>query len=307
MARGPLSAGHQVTERFASMDAHAYVDECLSREDRIAFEARLRDDAELRRSVDLWQAQNDGIRAAFRAPLRARGPISVGRPSNENLSAPMPPAIDSRRVGAASTPCDAPAAPPRTSPGDVRRIVLRPTPARRFWARALRWALISALASVVLMVWPAGGPPDERGLLIDAGLAAFRAFGGDSSVALDISSSDPRVLAKQLSPRFVARATAANFDLAGWTLIGARFVPGTASAAAFVLWENRDRVRMGLLIESLDAPASSMPRMREFGAVAISSWTEGGKGFAAVGPDASAVAELIRIGTANSANSFAAR
>ena len=77
------------------MDAHAYVDECLSREDRIAFEARLRNDPELRRQVDLWQAQNDAIRAAFRAPPRARGPLSVGRPFNENVSAP---AIDSRRA-----------------------------------------------------------------------------------------------------------------------------------------------------------------------------------------------------------------
>jgi anti-sigma factor RsiW len=287
------------------MDAHAYVDECLSREDRIAFEARLRDDAELRRRVDLWQAQNDAIRAAFRAPSRARGPISVGRASNENLSSPMPPATDSRRVGAASASSDAPAAPSRSSPCDVRRTVLKPTPARGFWAPALRGALVLSLASVVMTMWPAGGSPDERGPLTSSGLAAFRAFGGDSSVALDVSSSDPRVLAKALSPRFVARATAANFDLAGWTLIGARFVPGTASAAAFVLWENRDRARMGLLIESLDAPASSTPRTREFGAVAISAWTEDGKGFAAVGPDANAVATLIRLEGANSANSFA--
>jgi anti-sigma factor RsiW len=299
MARRALFAGHQVTERFASMDAHAYVDECLSREDRIAFEARLRDDLELRRRVDLWQAQNDAIRAAFRAPSRARGPISVGRPSNENLSPPLPPAVDSRRVSPASTPSDAPV--------DFRRIVLRPTPARKFWARALRWASILSLASVVVTVWPDGGPPDERGLLTGAGLAAFRAFGGGSTFALDISSGDPRVVAKQLSPRFVARATAANFDLAGWTLIGARFVPGTASAAAFVLWENRDRARIGLLIESLDAPASSTPTTSEFGAVAISAWTDGGKGFAAVGPDANTVAALIRIRGAGSANSFAAR
>ena len=80
------------------MDAHAYVDECLSREDRIAFEARLRDDPELRRQVHLWQAQNDAIRAAFRAPPRARGPLSVGRAFNENVSAPTPPAINSRRA-----------------------------------------------------------------------------------------------------------------------------------------------------------------------------------------------------------------
>ena len=81
------------------MDAHAYVDECLSRDDRIAFEARLRDDPELRRQVDLWQAQNDAIRAAFRAPPRARGPLSLGRPFHENVSGDAA-AINSRRAGA---------------------------------------------------------------------------------------------------------------------------------------------------------------------------------------------------------------
>ena len=291
------------------MDAHAYVDECLSREDRIAFEARLRDDPELRRQVDLWQAQNDAIRAAFRAPPRARGPLSLGRPFHENVS---PPAIDSRRAGAAATSSDAPAPPPRTSLANVRRIAPRPTLARRIRGRTLRSALILSLSSVLLALSPAGGPPDERGPLIGAGLAAFRAFGADSTVALDIPTTDGDVLARQLSPRFVARAAAANFDVAGWTLIGARFVPGTASVAAFVLWENRDRARLGLLIEPLDAPPSSTPRNRDFGGVAISAWTEGGQGFTAVGPDMNAVVALIGIGgpypaSFSPATSFAAR
>lgn len=289
------------------MDAHAYVDECLSWEDRIAFEARLRDDPELRRRVDLWQAQNNAIRAAFRAPPRTRGSFSVGRPSNENVSAPTPSAIDSRRAGVAATSRDAPAPPPRTALANARRIAPRPTRARRIWARALRLVLILSLSSVLLALSPAGGPPDERSPLIGAGLAAFRAFGADSSIALDIPTADARVLARQLSPRFVARAAAANFDVAGWTLLGARYVPGTASAAAFVLWENRDRARMGLLIEPLDAPASSAPRNRDLGGVAISAWTEGGKGFAAVGADMDTVAALIRIGGPHSAISFAAR
>jgi anti-sigma factor RsiW len=287
------------------MDAHAYVDECLSREDRIAFEARLRDDPELRRQVHLWQAQNDAIRAAFRAPPRARGSLSVGRAFNENVSAPTPPAVGSRRGGAVATSSDAPAPSLRTSLANARRFAPRPTLARRIWGRTLRSALILSLSSVLLALSPAGGPPDERGPLIGAGLAAFRAFGADSSVALDIPTTDARALAEQLTPKFVARA-AANFDVTGWTLIGARFVPGTASAAAFVLWENRDRARMGLLIESLDAPASSTPRNRDFGGVAISAWTEGGKGFAAVGPDMSAVAALVRIGGLYPASSFAA-
>jgi anti-sigma factor RsiW len=307
MARRAVSQGHQVTERFASMDAHAYVDECLSREDRLAFEARLRSDVELRRQVDLWQAQNDAIRAAFRAPCRTRGPLSGGRPSNENLSPPTTQAVDSRRAAALSTSSGAPLPSPRSSVGDARRSLPRPTRTHRVWARTLRSTLVLSLASIFLALSPAGGPPDERGALIGAGIAAFRAFGADSSVTLDLPTSDARALAKQLAPRFIARATTASFDLAGWTLIGARFVPGTASAAAFVLWENRDRTRMGLLIEPLDAPASSTPRNREYGGVAISAWTEGGKGFAAVGPDMNAVAALVRVDGPYSAVAFAAR
>ena len=294
-----------MTERVASIDAHAYVDECLSREDRIAFEAKLRDDLELRRRVELWQAQNDAIRAAFRAPPRSRGPLSVGRPSNQNLPTPIPPVIEPRAAGAGET-SEVPAFPPRASSAEPRRIAAQPAPADRNWALILRSGLILSLATILLALSAAGGPPDERGALVGAALAAFRAFGAEPSVPLDMNSSDSRVLARQLSPRFVAHA-AANFEIPGWTLIGARFVPGTASAAAFVLWENHDRARMGLLIEPLDAPASSKPRTGEFGGVATSAWTEGGRGFAAVGLDPGAVAALIRVGGPYSPHSFAAR
>ena len=287
------------------MDAHAYVDECLSREDRIAFEARLRDDPELRRQVDLWQAQNDAIRAAFRAPPRARGPLSVGRPFNENVS----------RAGdqfAARGGCR-----------DIERCA-RPFTANLAGERAANSRLDQP--------WRAGSGRGRYGRLWScrcrrfcwrsAPRAARRTSAARSSArglprfvhSAPIPASRStfprpmaRALARQLSPRFVARAAAANFDVAGWTLIGARFVPGTASAAAFVLWENRDRARMGLLIEPLDAPASSTPRNRDFGGVAISAWTEGGKGFAAVGPDMNAVVALIGIGGLYPASSFAAR
>jgi len=285
-----------VTERFVSIEAHAYVDDCLGREERIAFEARLRDDAELRRRVELWRQQNDAIRAAFRAPPRARGPLSVGRPSNENASATSP-AIDSRRVRAAEAPSDPPGRSPQ--PSGAGRTAPRPARAGRRSQSTLRAAFVFSLATFMLAVSSAGGPNDERGPLAEAGLAAFRAFGANSSVALDIPQGDARALARQLSPRFVVDPAATNFDVAGWRLVGARFVPGTASAGAFVIWENHDRARIGLLIEALDAPANSAPRMRDFGGVAISTWTEGGKGFAAVGPDLGAVGALIRVGRAD--------
>src|SRR5580704_1484226 len=123
MARRPVSPGDQVTERSVSIEAHAYVDDCLSRDARIAFEARLREDAELRRRVELWQQQNDAIRAAFRAPPRPRGPLSMRRPSTQNAAA-TPPAIDSRRMRAAEAPNDLAGRSQR--PSASRRTALRP-------------------------------------------------------------------------------------------------------------------------------------------------------------------------------------
>jgi len=65
-------------------EALAYVDNCLDAPARRAFEARLGGDAELRREVAQWQAQNREIRCAFGAP--ARDPLDLGRASNENGS-----------------------------------------------------------------------------------------------------------------------------------------------------------------------------------------------------------------------------
>jgi anti-sigma factor RsiW len=130
-----------------------------------------------------------------------------------------------------------------------------------------------------------------------AALAAYRAFGADPNVALEIFANDSRALAKKISPRYLADTAAMDFNAAGWSLIGARLVPGTASTAAFVLWENRERLRVGLLIEPLDAPAATPPREGQSGGLAVSAWTDAGEGFAAVGPDedADAVAALVHM------------
>lgn len=57
-----------MTEQFAAADLHAYVDNCLDRERRSALEAKLQKDPQMLRRVQLWQSQNEAIRAAFGAP-----------------------------------------------------------------------------------------------------------------------------------------------------------------------------------------------------------------------------------------------
>ena len=79
-----------MSDGFASLDAHAYVDNSLNAADRAAFEAAMRRDAELRARVDAWEAQNEAIRLAFGAAPRPRAAPALGRPSNENAP-PSPP------------------------------------------------------------------------------------------------------------------------------------------------------------------------------------------------------------------------
>ena len=157
------------------MDAHAYVDECLCREDQIAFEGqKLRDDPGIAKAGRFVAgAKRRDTRRFSRSASRSRAAFCSGRPFHENVS---PPAIDSRRAGAAATSSDAPAPPQRTSLANVRQIAPRPTLARRrSWGRTLRSALILSLVVGFAGAQPRlGGPPDERGPLIGAGLAAFR-------------------------------------------------------------------------------------------------------------------------------------
>src|SRR5436305_13247269 len=90
-----------MSEAYAILDAHAYVDNCLSPADRLNFEAVMRRDAKLRARVEAWGAQNEALRLAFGSASRPRAnpAPALGRPSNENNVAPGP--APSRLPGAA--------------------------------------------------------------------------------------------------------------------------------------------------------------------------------------------------------------
>jgi len=274
-----------MTDRFASSEAHGYVDSCLDPQQKRAFEARLHEESELRRRVETWQAQNEAIRLAFGASPRTR--FSLGRPSNENATARLNAETDLRRVE--SSPAPRKAGSGETSQA-ARPVAEAPPPALGM----LRWAAVGALAFGLLCVSASGGPADPRDALMDAGASSLRAFSAAAVAPLDMPTHDARALAKWLSPRFALNPPLSGLEIPGWSLVGARMVPGTRSAAALILFENEDHVRAGLMIEPLDAPPALAPLARRIGAVASAAATEGGHGIAAMGPSVSVVAALMR-------------
>ncbi len=90
-----------MSEGRRALDAHAYVDGCLSASERAAFEVALARDPRLRARVDAWRAQNEAMQVAFGAHVRPRAPLT--RPSNENSPPPRPaaPRLSSRPVAVA--------------------------------------------------------------------------------------------------------------------------------------------------------------------------------------------------------------
>lgn len=260
-----MSDGH------ASLDAHAYVDNCLSPADRASFEAALRRDAKLRARVDAWESQNDAIRLAFGAAPRARIVPSQGRPSNENAAgaapAPVEPLAPANRVRAAA----AKTAAKRPARGQA--------------------AALGGLAFFAGLAGFAGGPIDPREALMARADAALRADAAFGEERLDFISDNPRAVSAWLAPRF-ARLSPNRLAPPGWSLLGVRVVPGLTSAAAFVVYEDALGGRAGLLLEPMDA-LPDLPQIgRRDADETIVAGAEDGFAYAAVGPTRSGIGAL---------------
>ena len=225
MARRALSAGHQVTERFASTDVHAYVDECLGREDRIAFEA----------SSAMMRSCGDGLSCGGRKTTRYAPPFARrrGRADRFRSAGPRMKTLRRRlrrqsiraRARASEAPSDAPRHSARTS-GERREPFAAPCRSGGKWAPRLRWAFV-----FIAFDDSFGCEPRRRAATMNADPSPRRGWPPSARSApirtsRSIFAGDSHALAGQISPRFVVDATAANFDVAGWRLIGARFVPG---------------------------------------------------------------------------------
>ena len=73
-------------EAWRTADLHAYVDDCLEPDERLAFEQQMTQDAALARRAALWRAQNSAIRAAFDGESARTFSMSIVRHQNETAS-----------------------------------------------------------------------------------------------------------------------------------------------------------------------------------------------------------------------------
>jgi anti-sigma factor RsiW len=275
-------------EAWRIADLHAYVDDCLEPDERLAFEQQMAQDPALARRASLWRAQNSAIRTAFDGERARAFSISIvghqnetlakagrsaavgGKPSREHPTQPSSPRI-----------ADAPRFSAKTAATDA----LRPS---------LLWRLgLGTMFVCLACVWaPAATVFPARGLG-EAGVAAFQAFARPGVDPVEFATTDRAEAQAWLTARLPHPVTVPATPSA-IRLMGARIAPYPGSPAAFLVYKSQDRP-VGLLIQFLDAPAIRAPQLLAADGAAAAVWTWRSQGFALVGdPDARS---LLRIAT----------
>ena len=273
------------TSRLA--DLHAYVDDCLEPDDRLAFETRMAQDPALARRAAEWRSQNSAIRAALDSEGAKAFSISLVRHENEIPSRGRRPAVIGGRAGDQPTRSSLAAIVDATrSSAEARKSsALRPP---LLWRPAL-----AALSIGLACIWAPAAvvvPAKELGA---ADVAAFRAFARPGVAPVELATSDRTEAEAWLTTRLMHPVHLPETPSAV-SLIGARIAPYPGAPAAFLLYRSQDRP-LGLLIQPLDAPQPTAPRLVGADGGYAAVWTSRGEGFALVG-DLDA-ASLLKIAT----------
>ena len=261
-------------------DLHAYVDDCLEPDERLAFEQRMAQDPALARRAALWRGQNSAIRAAFDGEGARAFPISLVRHQNETFGRSARSGAAGVRLSGEQLPRASLAAFAETG-REIR------SPAARILARnafrlRLPWRLGLAVLSVCLaLVWVPAASAVAGKRLGEAGVAAFRAFGRPKVELVELATSDTAEaqawLTAQLARPLYLPATSPILKL-----IGARIAPYPGAPAAFLFYRSQDRL-VGLLVQSLDAPGTMGPQLLAADGGTAAVWTWRGQGLALVG------------------------
>jgi anti-sigma factor RsiW len=276
-------------EAWRIADLHAYVDDCLEPDERLAFEQQIAQDPALARRATVWRAQNSAIRAAFHSEGAKTFSISIVRHQNETLSK-------------AGRSADVGGRPSRDEP--MRQSSPAIAEASRFSAKVaapdafrppLLWRLgLAALSVCLAFVWaPAATVVPAKGLG-EAGVAAFQAFARPGVEPVEFATSDRTEAQAWLTARLM-HPVALPATPSPVRLMGARIAPYPGSPAAFVVYKSQDRP-VGLLIRSLDAPATGAPQLLATADGRTAAvWTWRSQGFALVGDLDAAL--LLKIAT----------
>jgi len=273
-------------ETWRVADLHAYVDDCLEPEQRQTFEQRMAQDPALARRAAAWRAQNSAIRAALDGEGARAFSISLVRHQGEVLSQgrrPAPaggrPSVEQARLSVL-TVADAPPSSAKGAPSTVRPWLLwRLVVAALFVGLASLWAPASTVV-----------PAKELGA---ADVAAFRAFVRPGVAPVELSTGDRTQSETWLAARLM-RPVYLPATPSALKLIGARIAPYPGAAAAFLVYRSQDRP-LGLLVQFLDAPRTTAPRLLAADGGYAAVWTWRGEGFALAGN--LDTASLLRIAT----------
>jgi anti-sigma factor RsiW len=257
-------------------DLHAFVDDCLEPDERLAFEQQMAQDPALARRASLWRAQNNAIRTAFDGEGARAFPISVIRHQNESL-------VKAGRSAAVGKPSlEQPTQPASLRIADTSRLSAKVAAPDSF-RPSLLWQLGLAVVSVCFaLVWtPAATVVPARGLG-EAGVAAFQAFARPGVESVEFATTDTAESQAWLTTRLM-HPVYLPVTPSAFRLIGARIAPYPGAPAALVVYKSQDGP-VGLLVQPLDAPAARKPQLlTAANGRTAAVWTWRGQGLALVG------------------------
>jgi anti-sigma factor RsiW len=263
-------------EAWRLADLHAYVDDCLEPDERRAFETRMAEDPALARHATMWRAQNSAIRSAFDGEGPRAFSISIvrhqnGVPGKGRRAAPVGARPDREQPSRSSLP----------GLDDASRIAAKASVATAF--RPWRpWRLgLSALFVCLACAWCPAAPVVPAKGLGESAAAAFRAFVRPGVAPVEFATGDSGESQEWLTAHLL-HPVYLPATLSAVGLLGARIAPYPGAPAAFLIYSAQERL-VGLLIRSLDAPATRAPELLSADGRNAAVWVWRGQGFALVG------------------------
>jgi anti-sigma factor RsiW len=264
-------------EAWRIADLHAYVDDCLGPDGRLAFEQQMAQDPALARRAAQWRAQNSAIRTEFGGESAKAFPISILRHDNETqLKARRSPPVVGR------SPWDEPTRQLSATTAGASRFSPNSAAAGAFRSSLLCRLGLAGLAFCLAFVWaPAATVVPAKGLR-GASIAAFQAFTRPGVEPVEFATSDRTEAQAWLRARLMhpvdLPATPSTVRLTG-----AWIAPYPGSPAAFLVYRSQEGP-VGLLVQSLDAPATSTPQLLAAADGRTTAvWTWRSQGFALFG------------------------
>ncbi len=279
----------------------AWLDGETSPERRTAIARWLRDNPEAAARIDIWRVQSDLLRGRFQRVAAEPVPESIW-PAEQKSGA--------RALANSVLTLRDPDAPIQV--GRFDRVRRRQRLRLALWAAGAFMAggaaiLVAGLSSGRLQINQAGERSAlQRTLesLASRARDANRTFLRDPARPVEVSRDDLPALNGFLSRRTGLDVNAPVLDAQGTRLLGARVTPADAGPAGFIVYEDPDGERFGLLMSRTPGLEATPVQIQERRTSAAALWIARGAGFALVGPNDPA--RLLRLARALEAEAPAA-